>query len=66
MNEHGRLMAATPRQGTVELFPESGRTFFDRTDSPLARTVFERDEAGKVVALVYRGPSQRVRGVKVD
>jgi hypothetical protein len=41
-------------------------TFFDRSDSPQARTVFERDASGKVVAQTYRSMGQTLRAVKVD
>jgi Domain of unknown function (DUF4440)/Domain of unknown function (DUF3471) len=64
-NEGGHLMAAVTGQAKVELFPENATTFFDRTDSPFARTVFERDALGKVVAQIYRAHGQRVRAVKV-
>jgi hypothetical protein len=47
-------MARVTGQPPSELFPENATTFFDRTDSPLARTVFERDASGRVVAQVYR------------
>jgi hypothetical protein len=40
-------------------------TFFDKSDSPLARTVFERDTSGKVVAQIYRGQGQRLRARRV-
>ena len=58
--EGGRLMAEVTGQPKVELFAESATTFFDRTDSPFARTVFERDASGRVVAQVYRSGAQRV------
>ena len=48
-----------------ELFPENATTFFDRTDSPLARTVFERDVSGAVVAQVYRAQGQELRAWKL-
>jgi hypothetical protein len=65
-NEGGHLMAAITGQPKVELFPESATTFFDKTDSPFARTVFERDALGKVVAQIYRAHGQRLRAVKVE
>jgi hypothetical protein len=64
--EGGRLLAAVTGQPAVELFPESPTTFFDRTDSPLARTVFERDASGAVVAQVYRAMGQTLRARKVS
>jgi hypothetical protein len=64
-NEGGRLMAALTGQERVELFPENATTFFDRTDSPLARTVFERDASGAVVAQVYRSMGQTLRARKI-
>jgi hypothetical protein len=60
-----RLMAQVTGQERVELFPENATTFFDRTDSPLARTVFERDASGKVVAQIYRAQGQRLRAQKI-
>jgi hypothetical protein len=62
--ESGRLMAAVTGQAKVELFPENPTTFFDRSDDPLARTVFERDADGKVVAQIYRAQGQSTRAVK--
>jgi hypothetical protein len=64
-NEAGHLMTAMTGQSKSELFPESLTTFFDRTDSPYARTVFERDSSGKVVAQVYRLQGQRIRAAKI-
>lgn len=63
--EHGHLMLQMPGQAKVELFPESANSFFDRTDSPLARTTFERDASGRVVAQVYRSGGQELRTNKV-
>jgi hypothetical protein len=63
--EGGRLRAAVTGQPAVELFPENPTTFFDRTDSPLARTIFERDATGAVVAQVYRSMGQTLRARKV-
>ena len=51
-------------QGPSELFAENATTFFDRGDSPLARTVFERDGSGRVVAKVYIAQGQRLRATK--
>ena len=65
-NEAGRLMAEVTGQGKVQLFPENATTFFDKTDSPLARTVFERDASGSVVAQVYRVQGQKLRAVRVQ
>lgn len=64
-NERGRLMAEVTRQSKVELYPENDTTFFDKTDSPGARTVFERDRSGKVVAQVYRASGQNLRARKI-
>jgi len=64
-NEAGHLMTAMTGQSKSELFPESPTTFFDRTDSPYARTVFERDSSGRVVAQIYRLQGQRIRAAKV-
>jgi Domain of unknown function (DUF4440)/Domain of unknown function (DUF3471) len=64
-HEAGRLMAQVTGQEKVELFPESTTSFFDRTDSPLARTVFERDASGQVVAQVYRALGQQLRARKI-
>jgi hypothetical protein len=64
--ENGHLMAEVTGQGKVELFPENATTFFDRSDSPLARTVFERDASGKVVAQVYRALGQTLRARKIQ
>lgn len=64
--ENGRLMAQATGQPKTELFPENATTFFDTTDSPGARTVFERDASGAVVAQVFRSQGQKVRAVKVD
>ena len=61
----GHLFAQVSGQERVELFPENDTTFFDRTDSPLARTIFERDASGKVVAQVYRAQGQRLRATKI-
>ena len=44
-NESVALMAELTGQAKTELFPESATTFFDRSDSPMARTIFERDAA---------------------
>jgi hypothetical protein len=63
--EHGQLMADFSGQGKVPLFAESANTFFDKSDSPLARTVFERDAAGQVVAQVYRSHGQVLRARKM-
>jgi len=63
--EGGRLLAAVTGQPAVELFPENATTFFDRTDGPLARTVFERDTSGAVVAQIYRAMGQTLRARKV-
>jgi len=60
----GRLFAQVTGQERVELFPENATTFFDRTDSPLARTIFERDSSGQVVAQIYRAQGQQLRAVK--
>lgn len=64
-HEARRLMLEVSGQPKVELFPENATTFFDRTDSPLARTVFERDGAGRVVAQVYRAQGQQLRAQKI-
>jgi uncharacterized protein DUF4440 len=64
-NEDGHLMLQLPDQPKVELFPESATSFFDTTDSPHARTIFERDASGKVVAQVYRSGGQLVRASKI-
>jgi hypothetical protein len=61
----GHLMQTLTGQPAAPLFPENATTFFDRTDSPLARTVFERDATGRVVAQVYRAMGQTLRAVKV-
>ena len=63
--DKGRLMQSTPGQPAVELFAENETTFFDRTDSPLARTIFERDAAGAVVAQIYRAHGQQLRAARV-
>jgi hypothetical protein len=63
--DSGRLLAQVTAQPRVELFPESATTFFDKTDSPLARTVFVRDASGKVVAQVYRSQGQTLRAPKI-
>ena len=63
--ESGHLMVQVTGQPRVELFPENATTFFDKTDSPLARTVFERDASGRVIAQVYRSQGQTVRAVKI-
>jgi hypothetical protein len=65
-NEAGHLMSEMTGQSKVELFPESEASFFDRTDSPFARTVFERDSSGKVVAQIYRAQGQKVRAKKIQ
>ncbi len=64
-NEAGHLMSEMTGQSKVELFPESAISFFDRTDSPFARTVFERDSSGKVVAQIYRAQGQKLRAKKI-
>jgi hypothetical protein len=61
----GHLVQAMTGQPAADLFPENATTFFDRTDSPLARTVFERDASGRVVAQLYRAMGQTIRAVKV-
>ncbi len=63
--EGGHLWAAMTGQEKSELFPENSTTFFDRTDSPLARSIFERDAAGKVVALIYRSHDQTLRATRL-
>ncbi len=65
-NEAGHLMVEQTGQEKTELFPESAATFFDKTDSPLARTVFERDASGKVVAQIYRFQGQQMRFGKIQ
>ncbi len=62
--EDGRLWAAMTGQSRSELFPEHATTFLDTTDSPLARTVFERDARGKVVSQLYRNYGQQLRAQK--
>jgi len=64
-SKDGHLTAAVGEQPGVELFPESATSFFDKTDSPFARTIFERDRSGKVVAQTYRSQGQRVRAPRV-
>ena len=64
-NQSMHLMAEVTSQEKVELFPENATTFFDRSDSPLARTVFERDSSGKVVAQVYRSLGQSLRARRI-
>lgn len=64
-NEKGHLMQAMTGQPKGELFAENTTTFFDRSDSPLARTVFERDASGAVVAQIYRAMGQTIRAVRV-
>jgi hypothetical protein len=64
--EAGHLMAEIAGQGKVELFPESATSFFDRSDHPLARTVFERNAEGRVVAQVYRAHGQSLRARKIE
>ena len=58
-------MAAMTGQVKTELFPESATTFFDRSDSPMARTIFERDATGNVVAQIYRSHGQKLRTAKI-
>ena len=58
--ESGRLMAELTGQAKVELVAQDPTTFFDRTDSPFARTVFERDADGHVASQVYLSSGQRV------
>ena len=65
-HEQGRLWAAMTGQSKSELFPENETTFFDKTDSPFARTVFERDKAGKVVSQLYRNYGQQLRARKLS
>ena len=62
--EAGHLMAEVTGQGKVELHPEGATTFFDMTDSPFARTIFERDRSGRVVAPLYRAQGQVLRAPK--
>jgi hypothetical protein len=62
--ENGRLMAAVTGQAKVELFPENPSTFFDRSDDPSARTVFERNAHGKVIAQIHRTQGQSTRAIK--
>lgn len=64
-HEGGHLMAKVTGQEKVELFPESPNAFFDTTDSPQARTIFERDASGRVVAQVYRSMGQALRAEKL-
>lgn len=64
-NEGGHLMAQVAGGEKSELLPEDETTFFDRTDSPQGRTVFERDATGKVVAQVYRLHGQALRAEKI-
>jgi Domain of unknown function (DUF4440) len=64
-NEAGHLMSEMTGQSKAELFPENATTFFDRTDSPLARTIFERDGSEKVVAQIYRAQGQKLRARKI-
>jgi hypothetical protein len=59
-------MAQVSGQPKTELFPESANSFFDRTDSPYARTVFERGAAGKVVSQLYRAQGQTLRAKKLE
>jgi hypothetical protein len=64
-SENGHLMASVNGEPSVELFPENDTTFFDTSDSPFARTIFERDASGNVVAQIYRAQGQRVRAARV-
>ena len=64
-NESGHLMAEMTGQAKTELFPESATTFFDRSDSPMARTIFERDAAGNVVAQSIAWHGQKLRAAKI-
>ncbi len=64
-NELGHLMLEQTDLPKVELFPESQTSFFDKTDSPTARNIFERDTSGKVVALLYRSSGQELRAKKI-
>ena len=65
-NEAGHLMCEQTGERKVELLPENATTFFDKTDSPLARTVFERDASGKVVGQIYRFQGQQLRLRKIQ
>jgi hypothetical protein len=56
--EAGHLMSESTGQPKVELFPENATTFFDKTDYPDARYVFQRDVSGKVTGFVYRAQNQ--------
>lgn len=64
-HEDQRLMAQVGSQPKIELFAENETTFFDKTDASSARTIFERDASGKVVAQVYRADGQKLRYKKV-
>ena len=59
-------MAQVSGQPKTELFPESPTSFFDRTDSPYARTVFEWDASGKVVGQTYRAQGQTLRAPRIE
>jgi hypothetical protein len=63
--EGGHLMLEQTGLAKEELFPENATTFFAKTDDATARTVFERDGSGKVVAQIYRSMGQQVRATKM-
>jgi hypothetical protein len=55
-----QLVEHTTDQSVVTLVPLGYDTFFDPEDSPAARTIFRRDESGKVVAWAYVNGDQEV------
>jgi len=56
----GELTEHSTDQQVVRLKPLGYDTFFDPEDSPSARTVFRRDDSGKVVAWAYVNGDQEV------
>jgi len=62
--EDNRLMAQATNQSKLRLWPESATAFFYRVVE--ASVTFERDDDGKVTALVLHQNDRDTRGKKVD
>lgn len=63
-NENGRLFGQLSRQEKHEWLPENETTFFDKSDGPNERMVFERGASGKVVACDFRSHGQKIQATR--
>ena len=62
--EGSRLMGAQEGQGGGELVPESETAFFVIGES--IRLAFEKDAAGRAIAMIVKVPGQEIRANRVE